>query len=558
MGIKRSNRGGSSPLAYVGVSPVSTPAFFEVDRAPTTRDYAGYFLGDVWLDRPTNDVWILVSLEKNIVTGAKEATWVEFGSGTSIVRRFITDAGTVIPAAGGINVLGFQGFNTSGSGNTVTVQMDSAALDGQLWIGGGIAPTVGYITSTGGTLAITNGPNSIQIDSVPGGDLERLDSDFGTATPLAGTITIAGTTNINTSGAGAVVTVSLKNDITLATGLTLSALADGVMQVNGAGLVTSTKGTDGQLLIDSTAGAPVWGNITSSGATVSINNVASNIEIEVAATGTLQTLGSDSGACATITGSVNVLGSTNINTAGAGSTTTVNLDNSINLAGGLTLSALTEGVLENSGAGVVSSSYGTNGQLLIGSTAGVPAWANITSTSLSITEGAGTLNIENNASASPCPPFSYVLETDSGSGTLGGGSYFYLGDDVVLTQIFDDGSNFYPGDGAGAHAYFQAPVTGKYLINFNVSLETSATVGTLVPNIFLEMETPTRSFFHGHNASVPNEALNYGRRFSSVCSLTAADKVYFKVLANTGVTANIVGTASSVPVTWISGFLIET
>ena len=560
MAIKRSNRGGASPLAYVGVSPVSTPAFFEVSRAPTTRDYAGYFLGDVWLDRKTNDVWILVSLEKNIATGAKEATWVEFGSGDAILRSFITDSGKATSAAGGMNVFGFQGFNTLGSGDTITVQMDSTALDGQIWIGGGIAHALGYITSTGGTVAITNGPNSITITSVPNGDLERLETDSGTATPVGGTIDIAGTTNITTSAVGAVVTVSLNNDISLTNGLTISSLSDGVMQTTGAGVVTSTKGTDGQMLIGSTAGAPAWNNITSTGGTISVNNVASGIELEVGATGTLQTLGSDSGTCATITGTVNVLGGDNINTTGAGSTVTANLDNSITLAGGLTLSASGSGVLQNSGAGVVSSSNGTNGQFLIGATGAAPAWADVTSSTLDITAGAGTLQIEKNSSTSPCPPFMYVLENDSGLGTLGGTSWFYLGDDVVLSQVFDDGSNFYPGDGAGAHAYFEAPVTGKYLINFTALLKSSSVVGSIAPGVWIEIECPSRSFYHGYNIVMsPSLSLLHSRSFSAICDLTASDKVYFKVRINSGVASYISGDSiiTNPAETWISGLLIE-
>lgn len=557
MTIRRSNRGSASPLAYIGVAPESTPAWFEVDRAPTTRDYNGYFLGDFWLDIKTNDVWILISLEKN-VSGAREATWVKFVSGDPILRMFTADIGNAIPAGGALNVLGFQGIETVGSGGTITAQLDSSALNGQVFIGGGIAPTLGYITSTGGTLTITNASNSITITSPPGGDLETVGSDSGIATPVGGTVTVSGATNINTTAAGAIVTINLDNDVTLATGLTLSGLGDGVMQVNGVGLVTATKGTDGQILIDATAGAPVWANITSSGATVSVNNVASNIELEIAATGTLQRLGADTGAGAvTLTGTVNVLGGDNINTSGAGSTTTVNLDNSITLAGGLILSASGAGVLQNSGAGVISSSNGTDGQLLIGSTAGVPSWANITSTTLTVTNGPGTINIEKDASASPCPPFLYVNETDCGSADLGGAGFHYFGDDVVLTKVFDDGNNVYPGDGAGAHAYFEAPVTGKYLINMAVSLSTSVTVGTLSPDIWLELETTPRSYFFGLNAVVPNKSLFYAKKISALCDLTALDKVYFKVSANTAVATTADGTAASVPVTWFSGFLIE-
>ena len=67
----------------------------------------------------------------------------------------------------------------------------------------------------------------------------------------------------------------------------------------------------------------------------------------------------------------------------------------ISTAGSATLGGLTQGVLLSSAAGVVSSSTGTNGQVLIGVTAtGVPVWSNITSGTLVITNGAGTINME--------------------------------------------------------------------------------------------------------------------------------------------------------------------
>jgi len=560
MGIRRSNRGGENPLSYIGVAPDSTPAFFEVDRAPTTRDYSGYNLGDFWLDRKTDDVWVLVSLEKNVGTGAKEAAWVKFATGATTLRKFITDVGTVVPSVGGVNVFGFGGITTSGAGNTVTIELGESALDGQLFIGGGIAPTLGYITSTGGTLLITNASNSITIASAPGGDMLTIGTDGGIAVPgSGGTVNLTGTTNINTSGAGAIATVSLKNDVTLSTGLTLSALGAGVMQTDGAGVVTSTNGTDGQLLIDSTAGAPAWANITSTGVTVSVNNLPNSIELEIAATGTLQRLGADIGPGAvTVTGTVNVLGSTNINTVGAGSTTTINLDNSIDLGSGLTLSASGAGVLQNSGAGVVSSSNGTNGQVLISSSSGAPAWANITSTTLTVTDGPGTINIEKDSSSSPCPPFLYVLSVAGGAGVLGGAGYYYLGDDIILTKRFDDGSNVYPGDGAGAHAYFEAPVTGKYLINLNVIL--SGTPGSTTPDIRFEIETTARLYSHLLNAVVPSSAFipvfSFSRSFSVVCDMAITDKAYFKILANTG--SAITASGGVAVSTCISGFLVET
>jgi hypothetical protein len=64
-----------------------------------------------------------------------------------------------------------------------------------------------------------------------------------------------------------------------------SAANGGIVQSNGSGVCTSTAGTNGQLLIGSTGGAPAWANITSSGATVTITNTSHGINLETAGGG---------------------------------------------------------------------------------------------------------------------------------------------------------------------------------------------------------------------------------------------------------------------------------
>jgi len=69
--------------------------------------------------------------------------------------------------------------------------------------------------------------------------------------------------------------------------------------------------------------------------------------------------------------------------------------------GGTGASTLTDhGVLVGSGASAITAlTVGTNGQVLIGSTGADPVFANVTSTggTITISEGAGTLNLESNA-----------------------------------------------------------------------------------------------------------------------------------------------------------------
>ena len=80
---------------------------------------------------------------------------------------------------------------------------------------------------------------------------------------------------------------------------------------------------------------------------------------------------------------------------GTGTFAALNVAGAATIGGVLTLSASTAGTLRTDATGIVSAlADGTNGQIPIGSTGLAPAWASITSASLVITPGAGTLNIE--------------------------------------------------------------------------------------------------------------------------------------------------------------------
>jgi hypothetical protein len=63
-------------------------------------------------------------------------------------------------------------------------------------------------------------------------------------------------------------------------------------------------------------------------------------------------------------------------------------------AGDLIVSYLSTGVVQSSSAGVISSSAGSDGQLLIGDTGSAPLWQNLTAgTGISITNGAASISI---------------------------------------------------------------------------------------------------------------------------------------------------------------------
>jgi hypothetical protein len=170
-----------------------------------------------------------------------------------------------------------------------------------------------------------------------------FNTDGGSAVTSGNAITIAGGTNINTAGAGATVTTNLDttltgltsittNEIIVNTGVTLGYLGEGVVQSNGSGVLTSSEGTDGQLLISSSSGAPAWANITSSGATITITNGSNSINLEVDDTGFATQFDTDSGSATPAANIIEILGGTGVDTSATGNTVTINADGSVALS----------------------------------------------------------------------------------------------------------------------------------------------------------------------------------------------------------------------------------
>ena len=131
--------------------------------------------------------------------------------------------------------------NVDFTGAAITTPRVTA--DGEILIGSAVAPNirVGNLTSSGGTVVITPGPGTINLESaaaIP----TQFNTDAGAAIPAAGILRVNGGTNISTSGALNVVTVRV------------SGTTDHTVQVgNGTGSLTSlAAGTTGQLLVGAT------------------------------------------------------------------------------------------------------------------------------------------------------------------------------------------------------------------------------------------------------------------------------------------------------------------
>jgi len=99
---------GINPLAYVGVNPYTPPAMYQLPRAPTVRDNAGFQIGDFWMNDTNNDLWYLA--KKSNPPQYQDALWVLLNNGADLETLTGDVGGPVGPDANrNINTLGTAG-----------------------------------------------------------------------------------------------------------------------------------------------------------------------------------------------------------------------------------------------------------------------------------------------------------------------------------------------------------------------------------------------------------------------------------------------------------------
>lgn len=162
---------GLNTLAYMGVEPSTPPNITQESRRPATHDYAEFTVGDIWLVKGTEEVWILVDKSGGV------ANWTQLTSGD---LSFATaDGHTAQPVAGVVNILGGSNFLTT---------------------------------------TVPDGSNNVYF-SLGGAVATEYRSDSGIATPLAGALYVyasgIGSDNIETSGFNEFITIELKDRIYL-------------------------------------------------------------------------------------------------------------------------------------------------------------------------------------------------------------------------------------------------------------------------------------------------------------------------------------------------------
>lgn len=448
---------GKHPLAYLGVEPTTPPQMVLEKRDPTADDNNEFNIGTIWVVADLDRVFMLMDLEHGT------ADWVMIHP-SEAADTFNADVGVAVSVGGVLNVYGGNNIRTEAVDNTINivltenvsipgtltlssmnegfVRADATGefsslpdgTSGQVIIGATAAdPAWANLSSSDSSVVITEGPNTIDLRSVGGGSgtLTSLDTDAGVATPAAGVITIAGGTNINTSGATSIVTVNLDNTISVSgsitagtgitsttgnivtiagdiissnlivagNGLTVTAgaitftpLTAGVVQSSATGVLSSSNGTDGQLIVGGGTD-PAWATVTSSDASITLTPGVNALDLIVAGGGgggALDQLDGDTGTATPVGGAVTIAGGTNVTTVGAASTLTVNLDDSITLSGTLTVTPL-QGTVYADLTGQFTASQGADLQFYVGKNGVEPEWLTPVSEDASVTIAYGTV-----------------------------------------------------------------------------------------------------------------------------------------------------------------------
>lgn len=352
-----------------------------------------------------------------------------------------------------------------GSGSSAAITALSVGTNGQVLLGStGADPVFATLTSSGATITFTPGPGTLNLEAAAGAgnfpdntfyvyestdntrrlafecsgisgsttrtitmddrdiDMDAVATtvatDSGNAVPAAGTLTVAGGTNLNSAGAGSTATINLDASISAMTAVDFAA----------GGRIGTATGAGNTLLLRA---YDVDGAAYTTFATLTANNTptmdlddavtkggqyiyrAAGTDVPVTDGGTGVSSLTDhgvvlgSGAAAVSVTAVGATGEVLKGNTGADPTwaavdLTADVTGTLPVTnGGTGAATLTDGgILLGSGTGAVTAlAQPTNGQLPIGSTGSDPVMATLTEGSnITITNGAGTITIASTAS----------------------------------------------------------------------------------------------------------------------------------------------------------------
>lgn len=162
---------------------------------------------------------------------------------------------------------------------------------------------------------------------------------------------------------------------------------------------------------------------------------------------------------------------------------------------------------------------------------------------------------DNGEMTNPSQPAFLAYQATQTGNITGNGTVFILGDTDVATaliEVYDQNNDFNPGSSSGA--IFTAPVTGRYLMNFHVSIQNSDS------NLFfLDLQTSNELFRfqmkHPTNLATPEG--NMGYKGSLTVDMDAADTAIIDIAALNGtVVTQVKGAEGGILRTFWSGTLL--
>jgi len=265
------------------------------------------------------------------------------------------------------------------------IQATAEPTDGQLLIGKtGNFPVLGSITSLAGTITVTPGAGTINIEAVAPAATTYTAEDATTCTPAANILIITGTaTNgISTTAAGNTMTIGMA-----------SPYSDGDFT-----FTTATAAADRTVTISNTDNTAVYSaahlQVTVGGA-VSTGDPYTNYLVSGAGTYSVGIDNTVAGDPFKITSGANPSAGTDLFTMTSAGVITLNNDLDVT-EGGTGVSTLTShGILMGNGAGdIQATAEPSNGQLLIGKTGDFPQLAQLMpGMGISISSGAGSITV---------------------------------------------------------------------------------------------------------------------------------------------------------------------
>lgn len=322
----------------------------------------------------------------NVVGDAATSTLTIESTG-SAADQFDADSGTAVPVGGVLNIVGSSNIHTAASGNTVEVILDdNVAISGSFTAG----TTAGFITAVTGDISADAGnfnlPTTLStgdegVITINGNPFIQnfagnvfLGTNAGNFTLTSGTainntvvgnsalnavttghnntvlgldaMLIATTASINTAiGANSLIGVlSGQGNTALgaASGANYLSSESSNIVIGNPGVTSDNNtiriGAQGSSLLEQNLCfiAGIIGNTVSNAEFVTIDSVTGQLGVTAGGGAGTTTFDTDSGTATESGGAITIAGGSNINTSGAGSTVTINLDNTVSISGSFT------------------------------------------------------------------------------------------------------------------------------------------------------------------------------------------------------------------------------